>query len=174
MAAGTIVMHRLRLVAEALLMLACIWLTSCEDNKARPGLERIVMKGSTFWVEAVVDDEHRIKGLGGRDSIPEDGGMIFVFPRVNSLEFVMRDCKFDIDIAFLDDSGRVVAMHTMKMEPRNPGESDSDYENRLKRYPSRFACRFAVEVRAGTLDRIGLRPGDMVELDAEGLKKRAR
>jgi uncharacterized membrane protein (UPF0127 family) len=163
----------IRIVAALALLLACATLASCAEQ-ARPGLERVVVKGSTFWVEGVFDDATRIKGLGGRDSIPEDGGMLFVFPYTNMLEFVMRDCKIDIDIAFLDDSGRVVATHTMKVEPQNPGESDIDYENRLIRYPSRFASRFALELRAGTLDRLGVKPGDLLELDIESLKRRAK
>ncbi len=163
----------IRLVASLALLLACATLASCAEP-ARPGLERIVVKGATFWVEGVFDEATRIKGLGGRESLPEGGGMLFVFPDTNLLEFVMRDCKFDIDIAFLDDSGRVVAAYTMKNEPRNPGESDSDYENRLERYPSRFASRFALELRPGTLDRLGVKPGDLLELDTESLKKRAK
>ncbi|MBL8745568.1 MAG: DUF192 domain-containing protein [Phycisphaerae bacterium] len=162
-----------RILAALALFFACATLAACAEP-ARPGLERVVIKGTTFWVEGVFEDATRIKGLGGRESIPEDGGMLFVFPYTNLLEFVMRDCKFDIDIAFLDDSGRVVAWHTMKNEPRNPGESDSDYENRLKRYPSTFAARFAVELRAGTLARLGVKPGDLVELDTESLKRRAK
>lgn len=163
----------LRLIFAAAALLLTATLASCAEP-SRPGLERVVVKGSTFWVEGVFEDATRIKGLGGRDSIPEDGGMLFVFPYTNLLEFVMRDCKFDIDIAYLDDSGRVVSMYTMKMEPRNTGESDSDYENRLKRYPSRYGARFALELKAGTLDRLGVKPGDLLELDAEGLKRRAK
>ncbi len=163
-----------RVFAALCAVLACAALGSCDETASRAGLERVVVKGTTFWVEGVFDDATRIKGLGGRESIPEDGGMLFVFPYTNALEFVMRDCTFDIDIAFLDDSGRVVAWHTMKVEARNAGESDSDYEARLKRYPSRFASRFALEVRGGTLDRLGVKAGDLLQLDAEGLKKRAK
>lgn len=162
-----------RAVLAAMMVFCSASLASCAES-APPGTERVVMGGSVFFLEAVLDDPTRIKGLGDRDSIPENGGMLFVFPRAQVLEFVMRDCRFDIDIAYLDDSGRVVAVHTMKNEPRNPGESDIDYEQRLTRYSSRFPARFAVEVRAGTLQRIGVKAGDVVELDAAGLKKRAK
>lgn len=176
MAAATIMtapIQIVRVLAALALFFTCATLASCAEP-TRPGLERVVIKDSTFWVEGVFDDATRIKGLGGREYIPEDGGMLFVFPYTNLLEFVMRDCKFDIDIAYLDDSGRVVATHTMKNEPRNPGESDSDYENRLKRYPSTYAARFALEVRPGTLARLGVKPGDLLVLDTESLKKRAK
>lgn len=149
-------------------------LSGCDDAPPKPGLERVVLKGERFWVEPALDDSVRIKGLGGRESIDADGGMLFVFPQSRQLEFVMRDCLVDIDIAYLDDAGRVLSMHTMVVEPRKPGESDSVYESRLKRYSSRFAARMALELRAGTLKRLGVQPQDVVELDLAGLKARAR
>lgn len=147
----------------------------CTEQPPQPGLERVVIKGSRFWLEPALDDPTRIKGLGGRASIAPEGGMVFVFPKPQLLEFVMRDCTIDIDIAFLDDAGRVTAVHEMKAEtPRQPGESDISYNNRLKRYSSQFTARFAVEVAAGTLKRLDLKAQDLVVLDTEGLKRRAK
>lgn len=154
-------------------LLAAATLGSCGEPP-RPGLEKVVVKGKTFWVEPALDEPTRIKGLGGRASIPEDGGMLFVFTFATVQQFVMRDCTFDIDIAFLDNAGRVVAFHTMLMDPRKPGESDNDYEMRLKRYSSKFAARMALEVRGGTFATLGLKEGDILELDVEGLKRRAK
>lgn len=149
-------------------------MSGCEDQP-REGRERVVLAGEVFWLEPALDDATRIKGLGDRKSIPADEGMLFVFPRPMQLSFVMRDCLTDIDIAFLDPAGRVVAVHEMKTEsPQGPDESPEQYENRLKQYPSRYASQIVVEVAPGTLRRLNVKPGDLVELDAEGLKKRAR
>jgi uncharacterized membrane protein (UPF0127 family) len=158
--------------AAALAASAAAW--GCEEKPPREGLERVVMSGRTFWLEPALDDPTRIRGLGGRERIPEGEGMLFVFPRTDRLEFVMRDCLVEIDIAYLDDAGRVVQTYTMAVEPREPGESDIAYEVRLRRYPSRFPARFAVEVAGGTLGRLGVKAGDQVVLDTEGLKRRAR
>lgn len=128
-----------------------------------------------FRLELAADEPTRIKGLAGREALAEDGGMLFVFPEPLGLAFVMRDCVIPIDIAFLDSSGRVVATHTMKVEPpRRADESAEAYEARLPRYESRFAAQFAVEVRAGTLEKLGVRSGDVVKFDAPALKRRAR
>ena len=146
----------------------------CEETP-REGRERVVMNGHTFWLEPALDEPTRVKGLGGRQSIAADEGMLFVFPRPAQLSFVMRDCFTDIDIAFLDPSGRVVATHEMKVEPpKGPQESQADYEQRLKQYPSRYASQIVIEVAPGVLKRLNVKPGDLVQLDAEGLKKRAR
>ena len=62
----------------------------------------------------------------------------------------MRDCQVDIDIVFLDLSGRVVAAHRMRAEPlRQPQESEEQYLSRLRHYASNAPARFAVELRAG-------------------------
>ena len=135
----------------------------------------VTVKGERFVMEVALDDPSRIRGLSGRAEIDPNGGMLFVFPSVQRREFVMRDCPAPIDIAFLDASGRVVAVHAMvPEEPQRKGESDTAYENRLKRYSSRFPSQFAVETAGGRLTALGLREGEIVQFDLEGLKQRAR
>ena len=66
----------------------------------------------------------QFRGLGGRTHIDPHGGMLFVFPFRTPTAFVMRDCPVPIDVAFLDSSGRVIAVHEMTPEPpRRAGES---------------------------------------------------
>jgi len=143
-----------------------------EDGVER---ERVEIAGRVFQLELALDDASRFRGLSGRDHIDENGGMIFVFPRAQRLGFVMRHCPVPIDIAYLDGAGRVVAMHAMEPEaPQGAGESDNEYEMRLRRYDSRFPAQFAVEVRGGTLEELGLETGDLVRFDVQGLKRRAR
>jgi uncharacterized protein len=93
----------------------------------------------------------------------------------------MRDCLVDIDIIYLDPSGRIVAMHEMKVEPpRGPGEGETGdltnraYEERLRRYSSRFPAQFAIEIKGGSLPTMKLREGDKVDLPLDALKARAR
>lgn len=149
-------------------------LVSCTDP-APAGRERVILGGETFWLEPALDDQTRLVGLGGRRHIEPDGGMLFVFPTSAPRSFVMRDCFTDIDIAYLDGAGRVVSTHEMTVEPpRRPDESQSDYEFRLKQYPSRYPTQIVVEVAPGTLRRLDVKPGDLVQLDAEGLKRRTK
>lgn len=153
---------------------ALVSAASCQEAP-REGRERVVLGGKVFWLEPALDEPTRVKGLGGRESVPADEGMLFVFPRPMQLSFLMRDCLTDIDIAFLDPAGRVVATHEMTVEPpRRSDEGPAEYEQRLKQYPSRYASQIVVEVAPGTLRRLNVKPGDLVELDASGLKTRAR
>lgn len=134
----------------------------------------VTLGGKAFRMELALTDEARRKGLSRRDTLAEDGGMLFVFPYPQRQYFHMPYCRFPIDIAYLDDSGRIVKMYTMEVEPRREGESDAAYRDRLTRYPSRYRVRYVVEVMGGTFDELGVEKGDTVEFDREALKRRAR
>lgn len=159
---------------------------SAAEPAAGPETVRVPIGGRSFKLELAADTPTRTKGLGGRSEIAEDGGMIFVFPdqQVQVLQFLMRDCLADIDIIFLDPSGRITAMHGMKKEPpRGPGEGVAGdlssretavYESRLRKYSSRFAAQFAIELRGGTLAGLKLEAGQKINIDTAALKAKAR
>jgi uncharacterized protein len=159
-------------------------------EKEKPALEKVTIGGRTFQLEPVFDDEHRFKGLSGRTEIAPDGGMLFVFKEPKVQEFVMRDCPIPIDIIYLDAAGRITAMHKMVPEPPRAEDekaltlpsrtapewsgTNEKYEKRLKKYSSRFASQFVIELKGNTLDELSLKEGDKVELDRARLKKLAK
>jgi uncharacterized membrane protein (UPF0127 family) len=152
------------------------------DEKANPDIQSVKLGGKWFHLEIVDDDRERLKGLGGRDHIDPTGGMLFVFPQAHESAFVMRDCPIDIDIIFLDPTGRVTAMHQMKKEePRKADGSEGQvgdmtnlaYENRLAKYSSKYPMQFAIELKGGTLPTLKVKEGDKIELPLAELKKRA-
>lgn len=170
-------------------------LTGCDEtDPASADVVPVKLGGKTFYLELAAEDSKRMKGLGGRTHIEEDGGMLFVFPpsQVRVQNFLMRDCPIDMDIIYLDGAGRVLTTYTMKKEPPraadgsegkegefgtgNPsGTAPADrYEQRLPKYSSRFPSTFVIEVQAGTVQKLGVKEGDQVGLDVAALKRRAR
>lgn len=154
---------------------------STSNPSGQPERVPVTIAGRTFKLEPALDDATRTKGLGDREVIAEDGGMVFVFTDNARREFVMRDCPIPIDIIYLDGAGRILTMHAMvPEEPRRPNESindpvgDAAYNARLHRYPSRFPTSLVVELRGGMIKELGLKNGDKLTFDIEGLKKRAR
>ncbi|MEM1329070.1 MAG: DUF192 domain-containing protein [Planctomycetota bacterium] len=155
------------------------------DEQTATGVESVKLDGQWFHLELVADPATRVKGLGGRDYIAPDGGMLFAFPSSQVLQFVMRDCLVPIDVIFLDPSGRILAMHQMPIEepepPQAEGESDEDYRSRriqyelsLPKYTSRYSAQFAIELAGGTLEGLDLEVGQKVDLDVERLKTLAK
>jgi uncharacterized membrane protein (UPF0127 family) len=133
------------------------------------------MAGERFALELALDPATRHQGLSGRSAIPRDGGMLFVFSSSQPIMMVMRDCPVPLDVAFLDESGAVLAVHAMSVEPpRRPGEAPFAYDSRLPTYGSGVPARFAIETAGGRLSEIGLRAGDRVVLDARSLIDRVR
>jgi uncharacterized membrane protein (UPF0127 family) len=126
----------------------------------------VELAGEPFELELALDGPTRFKGLSGRSSIEPNGGMLFANTVERPQAMVMRDCPIPIDVAFLDFSGEVVAIHEMRPElPRRPGESPRDYESRLRIYSSGVPAGFAIEVAGGRLDEIGLEVGDRAVFD---------
>lgn len=174
------------LLAALAMLLIPAPLTGCDEKPVPEGFERVKIGKQSFILELAIDDEKRTKGLGERAELPENGGMLFVFRRAQRREFIMRDCLIDIDIIFLDPTGRILAMHHMPKEPpRGEGEGvvgDWDltkaenrrYESRLKRYPSRGETQFVIEVAGGKLEELNLQVGQKIELDLPRLKAMAR
>lgn len=165
-----------RVCLGAGLVMTLLTLGACEDvPEAREGLVTVQMAGETFFLEPAIDDSKRIPGLGGREHIDPDAGMIFAFSNLAVRSFIMRNCPIVIDIAYVSDTGRIVTMYSMAPEtPKSEDEGDWDYETRLKRYSSRFPVRFVLEFSGGRLEELGVSVGDEVRFDMDNLKRQAK
>lgn len=162
-----------------LLLISAGAVPACEGTRSngettREGFERVTIDGHTFELELATDLASRTKGLMGRTEIPENGGMLFIFPRPARQGFWMKDCLVDIDIIYLDAFGRITAMHRMTVEePKRPNETEFMHQARLKRYPSRLPAQFVIELKAGWLDQLDIEVEDKIELDLDRLKAMA-
>ena len=52
-----------------------------------------------------------------------------------------------------------------KEAPKSVSESDNEYQNRLKRYPSGPGIQFVIETPAGTNDVLKIKPGVKIAID---------
>jgi uncharacterized membrane protein (UPF0127 family) len=155
--------HRCAAIAFAVIFAA---LAAQAQYAAKLPTAEVVIGGERFVLEVARDPATQLRGLGGRTHIDPHGGMLFVFPFPRPTAFVMRDCPIAIDVAFLDAAGRVIAVHAMSPEPpRKPGESDAAYESRLTPYPSGLPALFAIETAGGRMKQLGVRGGDVIEID---------
>jgi len=77
--------------------------------------------GKVLQVEVMVNDEDRAMGLMFRPSLAEDKGMLFLFGRPDFHGIWMKNCKFPIDVLWLDEEQKVVhlaeAIPPCKAEP---------------------------------------------------------
>jgi len=175
-------------------VMAAMLVGACDETD--PAAAKVIpvkVAGKKFYLEVAADDQVRMKGLGSRTHIEDDGGMIFSFTpgQTRVQTFVMRDCLTPIDIIYLDGAGRVLSTHTMPTEPPRAadgsegkvgefgtasGTAPADkYEARLtKTYSSRFPSPFVIEVQEGTIKKLGVKEGDLISFDVSGLKRRTK
>jgi uncharacterized membrane protein (UPF0127 family) len=86
--------------------------------------------------------------------LPDDQGMLFVFPDEDLRAFWMKDTITALDIAFARYDGTVV--QTWLMPPLT-----------LRTFPSLEPALFALEMRAGAFQKLGLRAGDRIAIPSE-------
>ena len=112
----------------------------------------------TFTLEVADTDPLRVKGLMFRTEMPEDHGMIFVFPDEDDRGFWMKNTLIPLDIVYLDADGRVVSVKSMVPRDLNPVPSDGP-------------AMYAIELNAGVAAKTGVKAGDVISLPP-GLKGR--
>ena len=65
--------------------------------------------GVSLNIEYALTEVEREKGLGGRESIESNYGLLFVFPEDQQYGFWMKGMLVPIDIFWLNDQGQVVS-----------------------------------------------------------------
>ncbi|MCH2136445.1 MAG: DUF192 domain-containing protein [Phycisphaerales bacterium] len=159
-------MKNTRLVATLLTMLSMLT-CGCAEPMTHTS---IVVNGKTWSMELAIGEADIRRGLMGRESLPPDTGMLFIFPRPDYHSFWMAWCVMPIDLVFLDGRGRVVATWEMPVEPPiEPGEPHDQYLARMTSYPSGVPVRFAAEFPAGTIESLHITRGDRFEMDIKDL-----
>ena len=114
---------------------------------------RGVFSGVSLRIEVADTDARRERGLGGRTSIPEDYGMLFVFAKPDTYGFWMKDMVVPVDIFWLDAQGRVVSQQN--------NVSPVSYPNVF--YPEAPAL-YVLETQAGFAAAHDVKTGTLLEL----------
>ncbi|BBK41843.1 hypothetical protein STVA_18630 [Allostella vacuolata] len=103
-----------------------------------------------FTVEVALTDAQQMQGLMYRRSLEPDRGMIFIYKADAPLAMWMKNTYIPLDMLFLSADGRIINL----IENVPPQTLDSR--------PSDGPARAVVELAAGTVARLGIRPGDRV------------
>ena len=112
----------------------------------------ISINGHALAVELATTPRARVCGLSKRVKLPENHGMLFIYPAIGPRTFWMKDTQIPLSIAFLDDSGRILSMQDMTPMQTN------------ERYHSLQPVRYALEINQGWFAGHGIGVGDIVEM----------
>jgi uncharacterized membrane protein (UPF0127 family) len=132
------------------LLLAVLLCSSCSA-----GDPYVVLKGERFSVELAETREKQALGLMFRDSLPDDHGMLFIFPVASMQSFWMKNTRIPLDIFYFDEELRLVNVAENARPCRTP---------RCPGYPSTGPAKYVLELNAGKAAELGAGAGDLLEL----------
>jgi uncharacterized membrane protein (UPF0127 family) len=105
-----------------------------------------------FRVEVADTDEKRVLGLGGRDTLAGESGMLFAFSRPDFHGIWMKGMRFSIDILWLDERFKVVDIK----EHVAPETYPQAFHPKVPAY-------YVLEISAGAVAKNGIVVGSVFE-----------
>lgn len=134
-----------------LILALCLMPTFAQS--AMPQMELAIHKHA-LTVEVANNDADRMQGLMHRRMLPENRGMLFVFPNVAYHGMWMMNTYVPLSVAFIDEAGVIINIEDMQPHSR---ESHS----------AKSPVRYALEMNLGWFRKRGIKPG----MKVEGLEK---
>ena len=113
--------------------------------------KQIVVGEIPVMVELAVARDDRDLGLMFRELLPEDAGMLFIFPDDRALGFWMKSTRIALTIAYLDSAGYILELHDAEPLDETPIVAGQP-------------CRYALEMNRGWFARHGIEVGAQVVL----------
>jgi hypothetical protein len=144
------------LLALALLLGGCAVPTPSEPSSGLSTLAVTLPSGVEIRAELAVTPEQQMRGLMFRDALPQNGGMLFIFPDVAERGFWMYQTRIPLDIIWLDENRRVV-----EISAHTPPCADPDARN-CPSYGGQARSKYVLELAAGEADAHGLAVGDQI------------
>lgn len=118
----------------------------------------VFVNGVTLKVEIADTQSARNKGLGGRESLASDSGMLFVFEKADKYPFWMKGLNFPLDFIWIRNN--TVVDFLENIQPPTPDQSDQS----LIIYGPKVAIDEVLEVSAGTIKRLNIKLGDKIKV----------
>lgn len=122
----------------------------------QPVFRVVEIKGFQFTVEMADTQDKRSKGLAGRTSLAQTEGMLFIFPKEGKYPFWMKGLTIPLDFIWI--RGDKVVDISPNVDPPFPGQPEAF----LTIYEPKENVDKVLEVQAGTIERLGIKPGDAV------------
>jgi hypothetical protein len=136
------------------LLLCLTFCFVCLSAQAAMPLVELGFGKHTLMAEVASNDPDRMQGLMQRRMLPENRGMLFVFPNIARHGMWMKNTFIPLSVAFIDDKG--VIINVEDMQPHT-----------LDAHNAKQPVRYALEMNLGWFRKRGIGPGAKLE----GLEK---
>ncbi|MES2315546.1 MAG: DUF192 domain-containing protein [Patescibacteria group bacterium] len=120
-------------------------------NSGVPEIKSVNIGGVKVSVDLAQTSAEQELGLGGRSSLANDAGMLFIFNRPGKYYFWMKGMNFPLDMIWLSEDLHVIYIKK-NAQPSGVLESFGTDEN----------SKYVLEVNAGFTDAHNIKVGDEV------------
>lgn len=124
-------------------------------------IRQVIINDAKIKVEIADTQAKRSQGLGGRESLSDDEGMLFIFEKMDKYPFWMKELKFHLDFVWI--RGEKVVDILTNISPPQAGQKDET----LPIYQPKEPVDKVLEVNAGTVARLKIKVGDTVKIASE-------
>lgn len=138
---------------KRLLLICALCFIAITAQAAMPQVELTINKHA-LTVEVASNDNDRMQGLMHRRMMPENRGMLFVFPNIARHGMWMMNTYIPLSVAFVDDAGVIINIEDMQPHTRDSHSAKSP-------------ARYALEMNMGWFRKREIKPG----MKIEGLEK---
>lgn len=117
----------------------------------------VMPNGRVIAADVAETETERQQGLSGTDLLPDGRGMLFVFPESDLWGIWMKGMKYDLDIVWFDESGKVV-------EVVEGAKAPTSLDQELEVYSNDIPALYVLEVPAGKAAEYGLTAGEQIKV----------
>lgn len=136
--------------------------SSEEQTPSREIIKILAPDGATkaqLNLELADTPEKRTKGLGYRDSLATDSGMLFIHDKPQKYTYWMKGMRFPIDFIWIMDD--TVADIITNALPPIEGQTDDT----LERYAPTVDVNKVLETNSGFVDSFHIQKGDKIKIE---------
>ena len=130
--------------------LVVFWLLAATAAAEPLPLAELPIAERTLTVEIAATPQAMARGLMFREHLPDDHGMLFIWPGDQVVGMWMKNTLIPLSVAFIDREYRV--RNIADMEPHS-----------RRVHPSDGPVRYALEVNLGWFERHGVHPGTRID-----------
>ncbi len=128
------------------------------SGSAQPESKQLMIGSTTITVEVADDANERKLGLGGREALAENVGMLFIFTKPDKYAFWMKGLKFPLDMIWIKDNTVVDIIKGAQVPAANTPDEQ------LPRYLPNQIVDSVLEVNAGFVDKNNIKVGDKIQI----------
>ncbi|MBP9727145.1 MAG: DUF192 domain-containing protein [Gammaproteobacteria bacterium] len=144
---------KLILIIISILIFIAYFFTKKQDVNA-PAF--FVKNNTSIYLEIAKTNPEREHGLMERKFMPENHGMVFIFPEPSILRFWMRNTLIPLDMVFLNNNRVVEVFNDVPPCPKETSQCPS--------YGPKIETDEVIELNAGTAKKLAIQSGDLLTI----------